>query len=146
MTTKIISDSYSAVPAPQALVFGTPAFAFTPVVVGTQTIEVQSAFAPGTTYYVTPTGFEVWWSSPTKIQIVSSAAGQSAAPGKAPYDANPPRGGRVYGAAPGLTAGVTTTITVNLVDNYFNVTKGVTPFITQISSFTMPLVQLMLLT
>jgi len=36
---------------------------------------------------------------------------------------------------------VTTTITVNLVDNYFNVTKGTTPFITYTSSFTMPLVQ-----
>ena len=36
----------------------------------------------------------------------------------------------------------TTTITLNLVDNYFNVVRATTPFIPQIASVTMPLAQL----
>ncbi len=141
VSAKIISDSYSQVPPVQTLSAGTTAFAFYPVVVGTQTVEVQSALAPASTYYAIPNPFQVWWSTPTKIQIVSAAAAETAAPGKTPYDANPTTGGRTLGTPAGLTAGVTTTITVNLVDNYFNVTKGTTPFVTYTSSFTMPLVQ-----
>jgi len=87
VSAKVISDAYTAVPANQPLAAGSTAFVFTPVVVGPQTIEVQSALAPSVTFYATPDPFQVWWSSPTKIQIVSAAAGETAAPGAPPYDA-----------------------------------------------------------
>ncbi|MFI5345202.1 MAG: hypothetical protein ACHQ51_02395 [Elusimicrobiota bacterium] len=140
VTAKVYTDPFTPVPAPQTLQAGVTTFTFTPFVVGLSSVEVQSALAPTNTFYYTPNPFQVWWSTPTKLQLLVS--GQTAAPGKAPFDANPTTGGRALTVPNTLTAGVTTTITVNLVDNYFNVTKGTTPFVTYTSSFTMPLVQL----
>ena len=138
-TAKLYTDSYTGSQT-QLLQSGTTTFTFRPVVFGTHSFQVQSAALPsGTSNYYTPTPFQVWWSSPTKIQML--VAGQLADPGRPPYDANPTTGGRKTAAAQ-LTAGNTTTITINLVDDYYNVTQCTTPFITQISSFQMPLVQL----
>ncbi len=125
----------------QTLQSGATTFVFTPVVAGIQSFMVQSAALPSaTSVYYTPAPATVWWAPPVKLQLL--AQGQPPAPGKTPFDANPTTGGRLLTVPANLTAGVTTTITLNLVDSYFNVVRGTTPFMTAVASVTMPLAQL----
>ena len=128
----------------QPLVNGTTTFWFTPLVATNLGVEAQASGLPAlTSDYVTPNLAPTWWNAPVKLQLL--AQGQTAAPGVAPFDSNPTTGGRLAGGPATLTAGVTTQLTVNLVDAYFNVVKGTTPFMNStqlpVSSYT-PVVQL----
>ena len=140
VSARIWTDSYST-SFSQTLQSGATLFVFTPVVAGTQSFTVQSAALPsGTSVYYTPATAKVWWAPPVKLQML--VAGQSPAPGKTPYNSDPTTGGRLVAGPSVLTAGVTTTITLNLVDNFFNVVSATTPFMPLIASVTMPLAQL----
>ena len=140
VTARLWTDSFTGSQT-QTLQSGATTFVFTPVVAGTQSFTAQSASLPGaTSVYYTPSPLKVWWAPPTKLQMI--VEGQSAGPGKSPYTADPTTGGRLTSVPALLTAGVTTTITVNLVDNYYNVVRATTPFMTQTASVTMPLSQL----
>ncbi|MEQ1918384.1 MAG: hypothetical protein ABL955_04235, partial [Elusimicrobiota bacterium] len=140
VTARLYSDAFTG-SLSQTLQAGTTKFIFTPVVSGTQSFQAQSASLPGaTSNYYTPTPAKVWWGPPVKLQLV--VAGQTAGPGKPPYDADPTTGGRAIAAPALLTAGVTTTITINLVDNWFNVVSATTPFIPLVASVQPPLAQL----
>ncbi len=130
------SSSYT-----QTLQLGTTDFAFHPVVAGTQSVQVQAAALPAvTSSYISPSAFTVWWSTPTKLQLL--VEGQVAAPGLAPFNSNPTSGGRSVTAPATLTAGVTTTIRVNVTDSWYNVVQGTTPFIPLTGDIVMPLVKL----
>ena len=139
VTGNVFSDPNDVTPAALNLVGGTTRFFFVPVTASTHNVIVQSASLPAlTSTYVTPNPVTVWWSKPEKLQVL--AAGQKASPGAQPYDQDPTTGGRAADLPSALTAGVTTQITVNLVDRYFNVVKGTTPFLPQsvlpVSSYT----------
>ncbi len=134
----MITDKYDINPSSLTLESGTTTFVFAPVVASSHTIKAQSSALPqATSVYYTPTEIPVWWNKPVKLHLL--AEGQVLEPGKSPYDSNPATGGRENSPAV-LTAGVTTQITVNLVDEFYNVVKGVTPFMA-VSSNT-PIVEL----
>ncbi|MCG2726922.1 MAG: carboxypeptidase regulatory-like domain-containing protein, partial [Elusimicrobia bacterium] len=134
----IITDQYDINPSSQPLESGATVFVFTPVVASSHTIKAESSSLPlATSVYYTPTDIPVWWDNPVKLHLL--AEGQNLDPGKPDYDTDPVTGGRENSPAP-LTAGVTTQITVNLVDEFYNVVKGVTPFMA-VSSNT-PIVEL----
>jgi hypothetical protein len=139
ISARLYTDAYTTTPSIQPLNAGTTTFVFTPLVAGSQNFQFKTSAltGPASNYY-TPNPTRVWWAPPTKLQMV--AQGQTAAPGLAPFDSNPTTGGRSVSAPATLTAGVTTTFTINLVDQYFNVVSGTTPFMPLTSSVTMPLV------
>ncbi|MDD5657690.1 MAG: hypothetical protein PHF00_10610, partial [Elusimicrobia bacterium] len=153
ITADLYTDAYDSNPGTQALVNGATEFQFTPVTASTQDFTAGSVSLPvGTSHYTTGScpscasgapPLPVWWGAPEKLQVV--AEGQKAAPGKWPYDSDPTMGGRSITSAAPLTAGNTTTLTVNLVDHYFNVVRGTTPFMSEVvlpvSSYT-PVVEL----
>ncbi|UPT74472.1 MAG: hypothetical protein M0D55_01655 [Elusimicrobiota bacterium] len=140
VTARLYTESFTGSQS-QTLQSGVTTFTFAPVVAGTQSYIVQSAALPSaTSSYLTPSPLRVWWAPPVKLQLL--VEGQTPASGKPPYDANPTTGGRAVATPAILTAGVTTTLTVNLVDAWFNVVKATTPFMTQTASVTMPLAQL----
>ncbi|MEM5878647.1 MAG: hypothetical protein QXF12_07270, partial [Candidatus Aenigmatarchaeota archaeon] len=122
---EITTDKYDINPSTQQLVNGTTIFVFRPVVASTHVIKCETLDLE-TTYYVTPNPLKVWWSNPIKLQIL--AEGEENEPGKPPYDSNPTNGGKIGSKNP-LTAGVISTVTVNLVDEYFNIVKGTTPWL-----------------
>jgi hypothetical protein len=121
----IPSDKYYTKQSTKTLVSGTTSFTLTPVVASTHNIYAYT-LQLSNTYYVTPNPVKVWWNTPTKLQIL--AEGEFNEPGKPPYDSNPTTGGRI-GTKLNLTAGVTSYVTVNLVDDYFNIVKGTTPWL-----------------
>ncbi|MEK7720944.1 MAG: hypothetical protein AAB359_00985, partial [Elusimicrobiota bacterium] len=134
----IPTDPYDVNPASNTLVSGATSFIFTPVVAATHTIKAESSSLPtATSVYYTPDPVRVWWSSPVKLHLIPP--GQSLTPGLSPYDANPSPGGK-SGLKSALTAGSTAQMAVYLVDNYYNVVKGTTPFMA-VSSNT-PLIQI----
>ena len=146
MTAASTAFSTSSLRRSQRLSSLATRFAFTPLTAGAQNLQARdlsSTLSAATSVYYTPNPATVWWNRPVKLQLL--AQGQSAGPGIAPYDANPTTGGRMVSGTSPLTAGVTTTITVNVVDQYFNVVKGTTPFLDPVtlpvSSFT-PVVEL----
>ncbi|HBE88216.1 MAG TPA: hypothetical protein DDW67_03650 [Elusimicrobia bacterium] len=121
------SDLYDADPPPQPLVAGSTVFAFTPVTASSHSLRAQSDSLPSaTSSYMTPNPVPVWWNRPVKLHMVPE--GMTLAPGLPPYGSNPSTGGK-SGTAAGLTAGVTSQVTVYLTDHYYNVVRGVTPFI-----------------
>ncbi|MBI4422454.1 MAG: hypothetical protein HY554_01935, partial [Elusimicrobia bacterium] len=139
---EVVTDGYDVPPAARALVNGATTFVLTAVTAGLQTARAQEyvtgprVLPAGTSDYYTPAQARVWWAAPKKLQMI--VEGESAAPGRPPYAyAEQTSGGRVTGPAT-LTAGVTTTVTVNLVDDYFNVVRGTTPFqpALQVASYT----------
>ncbi|MBI4376494.1 MAG: hypothetical protein HY549_08595, partial [Elusimicrobia bacterium] len=126
---RIYSDGYAVIPASQSLATGATMFLFTPIVASTHNImarDLSSTLPAGNSTYFTPNPFTVWWSTPTKLQLI--AQGQQAGAGIQPYNENPTTGGRSDLTTDVLTAGVTSNITVNLVDQYYNVVRGTTPF------------------
>ncbi|PIU20707.1 MAG: hypothetical protein COT18_00830, partial [Elusimicrobia bacterium CG08_land_8_20_14_0_20_59_10] len=139
----INTDSYDVPLATLTLTAGTTVFRINPITAGTQTVRIWLAdpsYLGGTSSpYITPNPVKVWWGSPVKLHLL--AEGQWSDPGKPPYDFNPGTGGRGGGLA-ALTAGVTTQMTVNVVDQYYNVVRGTTPFMLVTASNT-PNVELM---
>ncbi|MDP2867157.1 MAG: hypothetical protein Q8O90_13030, partial [Elusimicrobiota bacterium] len=134
----IPTDPYDINPSSYTLVGGSATVSFTPVTAGTQTIKAESNALPSaTSVYYTPDPVTVWWNSPVKLHLI--APGQGLLPGLPLYGANPSPGGK-SGAPAALTAGNTAQMTVYLVDQYYNVVKGTTPFLA-VSSNT-PLVQI----
>ncbi|MFA6004268.1 MAG: Ig-like domain repeat protein, partial [Elusimicrobiota bacterium] len=132
IAAELYSDPYDAPPAARNLANGTTEFYFTPVTASTHNVIVQTTGLSGSasTYStgLSPSAppLPVWWGKPEKLQVL--AEGQGGAPGKSPYTADPTTGGRQAGPAPALTAGVASALTVNLVDHYYNVVRGTTPF------------------
>ncbi|MCK5584430.1 MAG: hypothetical protein KAI33_11590, partial [Elusimicrobiales bacterium] len=134
----ITTDKYDVNPSSQPLESGATVFVFTSVVASSHTIKAESDSLPqATSVYYTPNEVPVWWSNPVKLHLL--AEGQNLDPGKPDYDTDPATGGRENSPAD-LTAGIATQITVNLVDEFYNVVKGTTPFLA-VSSNT-PLVEL----
>ncbi|MCX5789902.1 MAG: hypothetical protein NTX64_15570, partial [Elusimicrobia bacterium] len=105
---------------------GATTFFLVPITAGTQTVHVSTGVgAPALLPYDTVAA-RVWWTRPQKLQAI--VAGMTAVPGKPPYEMVEITTGGTSGAPATLTAGGTTTLTVNLVDPYFNVVSGTTPF------------------
>ncbi|MEF3279377.1 MAG: hypothetical protein K6357_00185 [Elusimicrobiota bacterium] len=121
----IVTDKYDVTPSTQQIINGSTVFVFTPVVAATHSIKFET-LGLSNTYYITPNPVKVWWNSGVKLQVLSE--GEFNEPGKPPYDSNPTSGGKI-GTKANLTAGVTSYVTVNLVDNYFNIVKGTTPWL-----------------
>ncbi|MDT8285807.1 MAG: Ig-like domain repeat protein [Elusimicrobiales bacterium] len=123
----IPTDLYDADPPLKNLVAGATVFAFTPVTASSHSIRTQSGALPSaTSSYMTPNPVAVWWNRPVRLHMIPE--GMSLAPGLPPYGSNPSPGGK-SGTVAELTAGATTQVTVYLTDNYYNVVRGVTPFI-----------------
>ncbi|MBI5743578.1 MAG: hypothetical protein HY952_03425, partial [Elusimicrobia bacterium] len=123
----LTTDPYDIGPASQNLVAGATTFSFVPVVASTHTLKAESSsLPPATSAYFTPNPVKVWWNRPAKLHLVP--AGMALDQGKPPYTANPSLGGRSGGAS-ALQAGATTTMSVYLVDDYYNVVKGTTPYL-----------------
>ncbi|PJA12445.1 MAG: hypothetical protein COX65_08550, partial [Elusimicrobia bacterium CG_4_10_14_0_2_um_filter_56_8] len=136
--SSIPTDAYDINPSSNTLVSGATSFIFTPVIAATHTIKAESSsLPPATSVYYTPDPATVWWNRPVKLHLV--APGQGLRPGLPAYGANPSPGGKSGSASP-LTAGSTAQMSVYLVDNYYNVVAGTTPFMA-VSSNT-PLVQI----
>ncbi|MDO8802826.1 MAG: fibronectin type III domain-containing protein [Elusimicrobiota bacterium] len=122
----IPTDPYDINPSSNTLVSGATAFIFTPVVAATHTIKAESsALAGAASVYYTPDPVTVWWNRPVKLHLI--APGQGLLPGLPTYGANPSPGGK-SGSPGALTAGATAEMAVYLVDEYYNVVKGTTPF------------------
>ena len=120
------TDPYDSDPLPNTLVSGATSFSFIPVLAATHTIKAESSSLPtATSVYYTPDPATVWWNRPVKLHLI--APGQSLVPGLPPYDADPATGGK-SGTPGALTAGATAQMTVYLVDEYYNVVRGTTPF------------------
>jgi len=138
----VYTDPY-AQPAVQSQNFvqGVTQFQFMPVTAGALALEAKSGSLSGATSSYDTAKYAplspVWWDAPRGLQLI--VAGQPAAPGlpggDGSYGFNPTTGGRSPTAPATLTAGVTTTITVNLVDAFYNVVAGPTPFMTAAQLF-----------
>jgi len=138
VSAAITSDPYDITPAPQNLVSGATVFVFVPVVAATQTIKTESSsLSPATSVYFTPNPVKVWWNRPAKLHLIP--AGQALDAGRPPYSSNPSGGGK-SGSSYALQAGVTTQMAVYLVDDYYNVVRGTTPFMVDVASNT-PVIQ-----
>ncbi|MEK7425814.1 MAG: hypothetical protein AAB131_18480, partial [Actinomycetota bacterium] len=129
VTANIPSDIYAPVPATQALASGATTFIMSAVIAATHTVRAQALAAIASPIYTTPNSVKVWWGRPVRFQLIGE--GQTAAPGKPTYVDNsiPPSGGRLVSTLSPLESGTTTNLTVNLVDNYYNVVRGTTLFL-----------------
>ncbi|MBI4346137.1 MAG: hypothetical protein HY553_04740, partial [Elusimicrobia bacterium] len=135
------SDPYETRPSTLALANGTTSFWVTAVTASTHAVKVQEyvtgprQLPAGTSDYYTPVAAKVWWTTPEKLRLL--VAGESRAGGKPPYAYTETTTGGRLGAPATLTAGVTSTVYVDVVDRYFNLVTGPTPFIPTIGVSTL---------
>ncbi|MEK7384344.1 MAG: hypothetical protein AAB262_13800, partial [Elusimicrobiota bacterium] len=126
-------DSFDVPPSSQSLVSGTTVVSLTLVTAKAQNLAVDTPDMASDggpkNPYTTPVSFTVYSGSATRIQLL--VEGQAADPG------NVSAGGRTAAAPATLSAGVTSYVSVNLVDNYYNLVTGPNPFVTAAEA-TMP--------
>ncbi|MBI5240291.1 MAG: hypothetical protein HY926_07440, partial [Elusimicrobia bacterium] len=128
----VYTDPY-AQPAVQSknLFQGTTQFIFTPVTAAPLALEAKTGSLPAATSAYDTADYAplspVWWEKPAGLQLI--VEGQQAGPGVpgAPaYQFGPTSGGRAVTTPATLVAGVTSYITVSLVDQFYNVVKSST--------------------
>jgi hypothetical protein len=124
--TYLPNDSYAVKPSSRTLVSGTTVFALVPVTAGNQVVKSTSAMTNPTyqtgTFAVNP---DTATAASQRIQLILS--GETAAPGLPPYGIT--NGGKT-GSPQAQYAGVASTVTVRLVDRFYNLITAGRPMTT----------------
>ena len=117
------NDSFAVVPSSQSLVAGSTVFALVPLIAETQVVLATSALAtPNATSANFSVNPDTITSSTQRVQLVFS--GETADPGLPPYGIT--NGGKTGAPSP-FYAGIGSTVTVQLVDQFYNlITNAVT--------------------